>query len=124
VPPPAPLSGTQDEFIEGLPIEGGFRVPCIIISPWTVGGWVATERFDHTSVLQFLAKVSSLVKRSATGAAANSPVHTVLTGGVAFGGILTRIPTSYLLIAHRLRQRWVRPGRIMISGATNPLYLI
>jgi phospholipase C len=57
VPPPMV---TKDEFVDGLPIGGGFRVPCIIVSPWTVGGWVATERFDHTSVLQFLEKVTGV----------------------------------------------------------------
>ncbi|MFI9081307.1 alkaline phosphatase family protein [Streptomyces sioyaensis] len=54
VPPPVPPPGTKDEFVKGLPIGGGFRVPCLIISPWTVGGWAAGEAFDHTSVLQFL----------------------------------------------------------------------
>ncbi|MGF6826069.1 phospholipase C [Kitasatospora sp. MAP12-9] len=54
VPPPVPVRGTVDEYVEGLPIGGGFRVPCIVVSPWTVGGWVASEAFDHTSVLQFL----------------------------------------------------------------------
>jgi phospholipase C len=29
-------------------------VPCFVVSPWTVGGWVATERLDHTSCLRFL----------------------------------------------------------------------
>jgi phospholipase C len=60
VPPPTPPTGTNNEFVDGLPIGGGFRVPCIIVSPWTVGGWVATERFDHTSVLQFLEKVTGV----------------------------------------------------------------
>jgi phospholipase C len=54
VPPPTPKAGTADEFVGGLPIGGGFRVPCIIVSPWTVGGWAAGEVFDHTSVLRFL----------------------------------------------------------------------
>lgn len=54
VAPPVPERGTAGEFVGGLPIGGGFRVPCIIVSPWTVGGWVASEPFDHTSVLQFL----------------------------------------------------------------------
>ncbi len=54
VPPPTPPQGTPQEFVGGLPIGGGFRVPCIIVSPWTAGGWVSGERFDHTSVLQFL----------------------------------------------------------------------
>jgi len=54
VAPPVPPDGTPDEFVQGLPIGGGFRVPCILISPWTVGGWVCSQPFDHTSVLQFL----------------------------------------------------------------------
>ncbi len=54
VAPPVPPAGTAHEFVNGLPIGGGFRVPCIIISPWTTGGWVCSQPFDHTSVLQFL----------------------------------------------------------------------
>lgn len=54
VAPPVPLPGTPGEFVDGLPIGGGFRVPCIIVSPWTVGGWVCSQKFDHTSVLRFL----------------------------------------------------------------------
>ncbi len=37
----------------------GFRVPLIIASPWTKGGWVNSEVFDHTSTLQFLEKFLS-----------------------------------------------------------------
>jgi phospholipase C len=59
VPPPVPPPGTPGEFLaaEGLPllpIGAGFRVPCLLVSPWTQGGWIASETFDHTSVLQFL----------------------------------------------------------------------
>ncbi|WP_263358321.1 phosphocholine-specific phospholipase C [Acidicapsa ligni] len=36
------------------PIGLGPRVPLLIISPWTTGGWVCSQTFDHTSVLQFL----------------------------------------------------------------------
>ncbi|GAB3932025.1 phosphocholine-specific phospholipase C [Mucilaginibacter myungsuensis] len=32
----------------------GFRVPMVIASPWSRGGWVNSEIFDHTSCLQFL----------------------------------------------------------------------
>ncbi|WP_343616699.1 alkaline phosphatase family protein [Novosphingobium sp.] len=60
VPPPVPPHGTAHEFIEGLPIGGGFRVPCIIVSPWTMGGQVCSEPFDHTSVLQFLERVTGV----------------------------------------------------------------
>src|SRR5690606_14596274 len=36
------------------PIGLGFRVPMVVASPWTKGGWVNSEVFDHTSTLQFL----------------------------------------------------------------------
>ena len=54
VVPPTPPQGTPHEFVHGLPIGGGFRVPCILVSPWTAGGWVCSQPFDHTSILQFL----------------------------------------------------------------------
>ncbi len=36
------------------PIGLGPRLPMLIVSPWTRGGWVCSEVFDHTSVLRFL----------------------------------------------------------------------
>lgn len=60
VPPPVPRAGTAAEFHEGLPIGAGFRVPCIIVSPWTAGGWVCSEPFDHTSVLRLLERVTGV----------------------------------------------------------------
>jgi phospholipase C len=46
--------------VDGVPIGGGFRVPCIVVSPWTAGGWVSSETFDHTSVLRFLEEFTGL----------------------------------------------------------------
>jgi phospholipase C len=60
VAPPIPPDGAAHEFIDAVPIGGGFRVPCVLISPWTVGGWVCSEKFDHTSVLQFLEKLTGV----------------------------------------------------------------
>jgi phospholipase C len=37
----------------------GYRVPMIIASPWSRGGCVCSQVFDHTSVLQFLEKLLS-----------------------------------------------------------------
>jgi phospholipase C len=34
-------------------------VPLVIASPWSRGGWVNSEVFDHTSTLQFLEKFLS-----------------------------------------------------------------
>lgn len=60
VAPPVPAPGTPDEFVLGEPIGAGFRVPCIIVSPWTAGGWVCSETFDHTSPLRFLEKITGV----------------------------------------------------------------
>ena len=37
-------------------------MPALIISPWTVGGFVASEQFDHTSTLQFLERLTGVVE--------------------------------------------------------------
>ncbi|GAA5190173.1 alkaline phosphatase family protein [Rugosimonospora acidiphila] len=70
VAPPIPPAGTPDEFVtknsatgvagNGLPVGPGLRVPCIIVSPWTVGGYVASEVFDHTSNLRFLERITGV----------------------------------------------------------------
>ncbi len=66
VAPPVPPPGTEGEFIQGMPIGAGFRVPCIIVSPWTAGGWVCSEPFDHTSVLRFLEKFTGVKEHNIT----------------------------------------------------------
>jgi phospholipase C len=60
VPPPTPPGGTPHEFVDRIPIGAGFRVPCILISPWTTGGWVCSDVFDHTSILVFLEKFTGV----------------------------------------------------------------
>ncbi|HEY0804745.1 MAG TPA: alkaline phosphatase family protein, partial [Pseudonocardiaceae bacterium] len=52
--PPTPAPGTADEFVNGLPIGLGPRVPMMAVSPWSRGGWVNSQVFDHTSVIRFL----------------------------------------------------------------------
>ncbi|MEU9763540.1 phosphocholine-specific phospholipase C [Streptomyces sp. NPDC047987] len=32
----------------------GQRVPMIVVSPWSTGGYVCSETFDHTSILRFM----------------------------------------------------------------------
>ncbi|MCM2417984.1 phosphocholine-specific phospholipase C [Streptomyces sp. RKAG293] len=54
VAPPVAPAGTADEFIGGVPIGLGPRVPMIVISPWSRGGYVNSEVADHTSPLRFL----------------------------------------------------------------------
>jgi phospholipase C len=69
VPPPTAPPGTAGEYVTAPavpdptvignppvtgPIGLGFRVPMLIISPFSRGGLVSSDVFDHTSVLRFL----------------------------------------------------------------------
>jgi phospholipase C len=54
VAPPTPEPGTPGEFVNGLPIGLGYRVPCIVISPFSRGGYVCGATFDHTSALRLI----------------------------------------------------------------------
>jgi phospholipase C len=68
VPPTPPGSAadgastvdTSDEIFSGSagnprgPYGLGVRVPMLVVSPWSKGGWVCSEVFDHTSLIRFL----------------------------------------------------------------------
>jgi phospholipase C len=64
VPPPAPRSGTAGEFLTGTlpsaadgitgPVGLGFRTPALVISPFSRGGFLSSQVFDHTSTLRFI----------------------------------------------------------------------
>ncbi len=46
---------TDGEYhIDQKPYGPGPRVPMYVVSPWSRGGWVNSQVFDHTSVLRFL----------------------------------------------------------------------
>jgi phospholipase C len=64
-PPPAPAQGqstvdTAGELFPGSsrfvagPYGLGTRVPMIVVSPWSRGGWVCSEVFDHTSIVRLI----------------------------------------------------------------------
>ncbi|WP_369205115.1 phosphocholine-specific phospholipase C [Streptomyces sp. PU-14G] len=54
VPPPVPGRDVEDEHWQGNPTGLGMRVPMTVVSPWTVGGYVCSQVFDHTSIIRFL----------------------------------------------------------------------
>ena len=65
VVPPTPTPSTPDEYLTtrrlpadagGIrgPIGLGFRVPALVVSPFSRGGLVCSDTFDHTSLLRFL----------------------------------------------------------------------
>jgi phospholipase C len=43
----------------GGPIGLGYRVPMVVASPWSRGGYVCSQVFDHTSILQMMENVLS-----------------------------------------------------------------
>jgi len=49
---------SRDDDVTGTvrPFGLGPRVPLYVVSPWSKGGWVSSETFDHTSVGRFLEK--------------------------------------------------------------------
>ncbi|MGA9796881.1 MAG: alkaline phosphatase family protein [Rhizomicrobium sp.] len=53
LPPIAP-PGTASEYTHGLPVGLGFRVPCMVISPYSRGHYVNSHTFDHTSTLRLI----------------------------------------------------------------------
>jgi phospholipase C len=77
VAPPVAPPGTPGEYLtvnplpslvagQAGPIGLGFRVPAMVISPFSRGGWVNSDMFDHTSVLQFLEKRFDVVMPNIT----------------------------------------------------------
>jgi phospholipase C len=65
VPPPTPPPGTKGESltVDPLPSDAagvagpiglGFRVPMLVVSPFSRGGFVSGDTFDHTSLLRFI----------------------------------------------------------------------
>lgn len=53
---PAVATAKSQPATDGRVYGPGVRVPMYVISPWSRGGWVNSQVFDHTSILQFLEK--------------------------------------------------------------------
>jgi phospholipase C len=65
VPPVTPPAGTPGEWVTASPLPPaaggiagpiglGFRVPCLVVSPFTRGGYRCSDVLDHTSLLRFI----------------------------------------------------------------------
>jgi phospholipase C len=64
VAPPTAPPGTAGEYLRHPlpskafgndgPVGLGFRVPCLMMSPFTRGGYVSSDVFDHTSTLRLM----------------------------------------------------------------------
>nr|WP_055503003.1 phospholipase C, phosphocholine-specific [Nonomuraea pusilla] len=54
VPPPLPPADQTSDYYDGNPIGLGIRVPMTVVSPWSAGGHVCSQVFDHTATVRFL----------------------------------------------------------------------
>ena len=50
------IKRTKEKYARESAIGLGYRVPLVIASPWSRGGAVCSQVFDHTSILQFMEK--------------------------------------------------------------------
>jgi len=75
VAPPTPPPGTTGEYVSDIdlvsaahgiagPIGLGFRVPTLIVSPFSRGGYVNSDVFDHTSLLRCSRRVLEYPSRT------------------------------------------------------------
>jgi phospholipase C len=81
-PPPSRAEGistvaTTNELFTGSPSYPasqytpgpyglGVRVPMVVISPWSKGGWVNSEVFDHTSLIRFVERRFGILEPNIT----------------------------------------------------------
>jgi phospholipase C len=155
VPPPTPGVGTAGESLTVNPLPAdasgvagpiglGFRVPMLVVSPFSRGGFVASETFDHTSTLRFLetrfgVSVPNLSawRRSVTGDLTSAfnfarvdtsvpslPKPSVLDPRVILSSCATSAPLSLATDAtttlKQLEQTVVSPYPVTVNSAAPP----
>src|SRR6202046_5381456 len=111
--PPYPATSVTDEYISGEPIGPGPRVPMLICSPWTTGGYVDSNVYDHTSMLQFLAEWTGAAKPGNVTPWRSSVVGN-LTAAFDFANPDFTVPANVPTPA----QTWGRPQ--LTGGSTTP----
>ncbi|WP_328996039.1 phospholipase C, phosphocholine-specific [Kribbella sp. NBC_01245] len=108
LPAPAPPLSTNDglstapitdEVTLNAPIGLGARVPMMVVSPWSRGGNVCSEVFDHTSVVRFLEQWTGIAEpnispwRRAVCGDLTSALD-LTTAVVTYPNLPTPVPTS------------------------------
>jgi phospholipase C len=110
--------------IEG-PVGLGFRVPLLVISPWSVGGRVDSELFDHTSGLKLVETVFGTATNGVTpqGIVSDWRYNLVgdLTSTMDFASPVLTVPTS---VTESLATAFAASQELLItnnSGAETPV---
>jgi phospholipase C len=145
-PPPTPAYGASTVSIENEivttsvptgPIGLNSRVPFLAISPWSKGGYVNSQVFDHTSVIQFIEKRFGIFeqnispwRRAVAGDLTScfnfanpneTPAKLPSTNGdlppvdeLAGGNVSTFVPTlSDVIIGVPAQEKGIRPARAL-----------
>jgi phospholipase C len=118
VAPPVAPAGTAGEYVTTSPLPAdaggiagpvglGVRVPMMVVSPFSAGGWVNSDVLDHTSQLKFLAtrfgvtvpnisawRSQTVGDLTGTLPTLNSPITTKPTGLPATSNDTTKPPIS------------------------------
>ncbi|MFF0342857.1 alkaline phosphatase family protein [Kribbella sp. NPDC004875] len=95
VVPPIPEAGTVGERAPGIKPGMGGRVPFVLVSPWTRGGYVNSEVFDHTSTIQLIEEWTKSLGRPAICENINDWRRSVsgnLLSAIDFGNYDTSFP--------------------------------
>ncbi len=114
VPPPTAPAATPGEYVtvDPLPVTAGgvagpiglgMRVPMLVVSPFSTGGYVCSDVFDHTSQLRFLETLFGVTvpnlsswRRSVTGDLTSALPHT--------GEAVTAVPRLHVTSDNRARK--------------------
>lgn len=83
--------GEDTTYAQGTPIGLGVRVPMLVVSPFSQGGWVCSDVFDHTSQLQFIEEIFPQIG-SYGGASVDGNVSAWRLGTV--GNLTSALPTG------------------------------
>ena len=105
VPPIIPAAGSAQgkstvaltgEIYHGEPVGLGPRVPMIVVSPWTKGGFVNSQVFDHTSVIRLLETRFGVAEPNITPwrRAVTGDLTSVFDFTVGTGGRIQDLPDS------------------------------
>jgi phospholipase C len=137
VPPPTAPEGTPGEWVTATPLPAdaggisgpiglGFRVPMLVISPWSRGGWVASETFDHTSVIRFAERLFGVRepqisdwRRSAVGDL-TSALRFDEPDPTPLGSVLPGLPDTAALIAVEQQEVATLPAPQVPAVQTRP----
>ncbi|HEY2658991.1 MAG TPA: phospholipase C, phosphocholine-specific [Caulobacteraceae bacterium] len=116
VPPILPAAGAAQgkstvdmtgEVYHGEPVGLGPRVPMVVVSPWTKGGFVNSQVFDHTSVIRLLETRFGVVEPNITPwrRAVTGDLTSVFDFGAGDGAWAAVLPDASVLPARAERAK-------------------